>query len=298
MAEMTRREVLVSAAAAALVPQARVAKANMDELATMDATGLAQLLRRREVSALELVDGAIRRIEKLNPRINAVIWERFEKAREEARTALPRGPFTSVPFLTKDSGCTTAGEPETQGSRFLKNHRYTASVTAELANRIRAAGFINLGRTNCPEFATMTTTEPLAWGATHNPWDLTRTPGGSSGGAAAALAALLVPVAHGTDAGGSIRIPAAACGLVGLKGTRGRISSAPGDELTVPLAVQGFLTHSVRDIAACFDFASGPAPGDPTPGVCQLLIIYKTSNRSTPSAADSPAGGATGSMFY
>jgi len=235
----------------------------VNELLTMDATGQAELVRKGEISALELVDGAIRHIEKLNPRINAVIWERFDKARQEARGALPNGPFTGVPFLTKDAGCTTAGEPEGQGSRFLKNHNYTATATAELAKRIRAAGFVNLGRTNAPEFATMTTTEPLAWGPTRNPWDLTRTPGGSSGGAGAAVASLMVPVAHGTDAGGSIRVPASACGVVGLKPTRGRISSAPGDELTVPLAVQGFLTRSVRDAAACLDFAAGPAAGDP-----------------------------------
>ena len=229
----------------------------------MDATGLAELVRRGQVSALELVDAAIRRIEKLNPRINAVIWERFEKARQEVRGALPKGPFTGVPFLTKDLGCTTAGEPESQGSRFLKNHKNTATATAELAKRIRAAGFINLGRTNTPEFATMTTTEPLVWGPTRNPWDVTRTPGGSSGGSGAAVASLMVPVAHGTDAGGSIRIPAAACGVVGLKPSRGRISSAPSDEITAPLAVRGFLTRSVRDTAACLDFAAGPVTGDP-----------------------------------
>jgi amidase len=264
MAEITRRTLLLACAAATVLPQGISANANVDELSTMDATGLAELVRKGKVSALELVDAAIRRIEKLNPRINAVIWERFEKARQEARGALPKGPFRGVPFLTKDVGCTTAGEPESQGSRFLKNHNYTATATAELAKRIRAAGFVNLGRTNAPEFATMTTTEPLAFGPTRNPWDLTRTPGGSSGGTAAAVASLMVPVAHGNDAGGSIRIPAAACGVVGLKPTRGRISSAPGDELTVPLSVQGFLTRSVRDMAACLDFAAGAAPGDPT----------------------------------
>lgn len=213
MTEITRRTVLLGFAAAAL-PQAKGAKENVDELSMMDATGLAELVRKDEVSALELVDAAIRRIEKLNPRINAVIWERFEKARQEARGALPKGPFTGVPFLTKDVGCTTAGEPEFQGSRFLKNHNYTAPATAELAKRIRAAGFINLGRTNAPEFASMTTTEPLAWGPTANPWDVTRTHGGSSGGSAAAVASLMVPVAHGTDAGGSIRIPAVLVALL------------------------------------------------------------------------------------
>ena len=263
MAEITRRTVLLGCGAAAVLPQAKGAKVNADELSTMDATGLAELVRKGEVSALELVDAAIRRIEKLNPRINAMIWERFEKARQEARGALPKGPFTGVPFLTKDVGCTTAGEPETQGSRFLKNHNYTAPATAELAKRIRAAGFVNLGRTNAPEFATMTTTEPLAWGPTRNPWDVTRTPGGSSGGSAAAVASLMVPVAHGTDAGGAVRIPAAACGVIGLKPTRGRISSAPGDEISNPLAVQAFLTRSVRDMAACLDFAAGAVAGDP-----------------------------------
>jgi len=263
MAAITRRTILLACAAAAVLPQAMGTNANVDELSMMDATGLAELVRKGKVSPIELVDAAIRRIEKLNPQINAVIWERFDRARQEARGELPKGPFQGVPFLTKDVGCTTAGEPETQGSRFLKNHNYTATTTAELAKRIRAAGFVNLGRTNVPEFATMTT-EPLAWGPTRNPWDLTRTPGGSSGGAAAAVASLMVPVAHGNDAGGSIRMPAAACGVVGLKPTRGRISSAPGDELTVPLAVQGFLTRSVRDTAACLDFAAGAAPGDPT----------------------------------
>jgi amidase len=212
---------------------------------------------------LELVDAAIRRIEKLNPQLNAVVWERFEKARAEARGSLPGGPFRGVPFLTKDLGCTTEGEPDSQGSRFLKNRRYVSRVTTELARRIRAAGFINLGRTNSPEFGLMGTTEPVAWGPTRNPWDPSRTPGGSSGGSGAAVAALLVPAAHGSDGGGSIRYPAAACGLVGLKPSRGRVSIAPADDFTVPVSVQGFLTRSVRDTAACLDFAAGAAPGDP-----------------------------------
>jgi len=166
MSEITRRGILLGCAAAAVLPQAQAAKANPDELLSMDATAQAELVRKGEISSLELVDGAIRRIEKLNPRLNSVVWERFDKARQEARAALPKGPFTGVPFLTKDAGCTTAGEPEGQGSRFLKNHKYIAPATAELAKRIRAAGFVNLGRTNAPEFATMTTTEPLAWGPT------------------------------------------------------------------------------------------------------------------------------------
>lgn len=232
----------------------------------LDATAQAELVRRREASPLELVDAAIQRIEKVNPQLNAVVWERFEKAREEARSAdLPKGPFSGVPFLTKDLGCTTAGEPDSGGSRFLKENGYIASVTTELARRIRAAGFINLGRTNSPEFGSVPTTEPLAWGPTRNPWDLTRTAAGSSGGSCAAVAALMVPVAHGSDGGGSIRIPSSSCGLVGLKPTRGRVNMWPGSEWISPVSVQGFQTRTVRDLAACMDFASGPLPGDPMP---------------------------------
>ena len=230
----------------------------------MDATAQAELVRRGDVTALELVDAAILRIEKINPLLNAGVWERVEKARDEARSAeVPRGPFMGVPFLTKDLGCGTEGEPDSQGSRFLKNNRSVAQTTTELARRIRAAGFINLGRTNTPEFGSVATTEPLAWGPTRNPWDLTRTPAGSSGGSCAAVAALLTPVAHGSDGGGSIRLPSAACGLVGLKPTRGRISVAPATEWVSPVSVQGFVTRSVRDLAGCMDFASGAAPGDP-----------------------------------
>jgi amidase len=230
----------------------------------LDACAQAELVRHREASPLELVDAAIARIESVNPQLNAVVWERFEKAREEARSPqLPEGPFRGVPFLTKDLGCTTAGEPDSAGSRFLKQNGYIAGVTTELARRIRAAGFINLGRTNTPEFGSVATTEPLAWGPTRNPWDTTRTPAGSSGGSSAAVAALMVPVAHGSDGGGSIRLPAAACGVIGLKPTRGRVNIWPGSELVSPVSVQGFQTRTMRDTAACLDFASGSLPGDP-----------------------------------
>ena len=235
-------------------------------MTTLDATALAELVRHHKASPLELVDAAIQRIQNLNPQLNAVVWERFEKAREEARSAhLPEGPFTGVPFLTKDLGCTTAGEPDSSGSRFLKENGHVASVTTELARRIKAAGFINLGRTNTPEFGAVPTTEPLAWGPTRNPWDLTRTAAGSSGGSCAAVAALMVPVAHGSDGGGSIRLPAAACGLVGLKPTRGRVNIWPSTEWLSPVSVQGFQTRTIRDLAACMDFASGALPGDPMP---------------------------------
>jgi amidase len=235
------------------------------DLSFLDACAQAELVRTKKVSPLELVNFAIATIERLNPSLNAIVWERFEKARDEARGSLPDGPFRGVPFLTKDLGCTTAGEPDSQGSRFLKNNQYMASVTTELARRIRAAGFINLGRTNSPEFGAVATTEPLAWGPTRNPWDTNKTPAGSSGGSCAAVASGMVAIAHGSDGGGSIRLPAAACGLVGLKPTRGRVSMCPGSEWVSPVSVQGFQTRSVRDTAVCLDIASGPAPGDPMP---------------------------------
>ena len=180
-----------------------------DPVAFLDATAQAELVRRGEASPVELVDAAIARIEAVDPTLNAVVIRRFEQARAEAGNA-PDGPFRGVPFLTKDLHCTTAGEPATEGSAFLKNAGYRASVTTSLATRFARAGFVNLGRTNSPELGLVPTTEPVAWGATHNPWDLSRTPGGSSGGSAAAVAAGLVPVAHASDGGGSIRIPAAA----------------------------------------------------------------------------------------
>ena len=254
---MNRRQFIQTAGAAAASAQTH------GQPAALDATAQAEMVRKGKASPLELVNAAIARIEALNPQLNAVIWTRFEKAREEAKSKdLPHGPFRGVPFLTKDLGCTSAGDPEAEGSRFLKNNHYHASVTTEMAARIHRAGFINLGRTNTPEFGAVATTEPAAWGATKNPWDLTRTPGGSSGGSCAAVASLMVPVAHGTDGGGSLRIPASACGLVGLKPTRGRISVSPGTEWVSPISVQGFETRTVRDLAACLDFASGSLPGE------------------------------------
>src|SRR5579871_1423595 len=162
---MNRRQFMQTAGVVAAAAQ------TPSDIARMDATAQAELVRKGKITPLELVDAAIARIEKINPQLNAVIWTRFEKAREEAKSKdLPRGPFRGVPFLTKDLGCTTAGEPESQGSRFLKNNGYKAGYTGELAERIRRAGFINLGRTNTPEFGSLATTEPLAWGATRNPW--------------------------------------------------------------------------------------------------------------------------------
>ena len=233
-------------------------------LAELDAIGSAELVRAGRCSPRELVAAAIGRIEAANPRLNAVVHDRFEQALVEADAVDSSAPFPGVPFLYKDIGAFEAGERATLGMRLLRDRDMLAPFGSNYADRIRAAGFIPLGRTNTPELGLCATTEPQAFGVTRNPWDPSRTPGGSSGGAAAAVAAGLVPVAHGNDGGGSIRIPAAACGLVGLKPSRGRISWGPVLwEADTGLSVEGVLTRTVRDTAALLDVRAGAAPGDP-----------------------------------
>ncbi len=228
----------------------------------LDATALAELVRKREVSALELVDDAIRRCEQVNGKLNAVVTEMFDRARAEARAPLGDGPFAGVPFLMKDFGAEVAGVRFTEGSSFLEN--YIPDVDSELYKRFRQAGLITIGKTNLPELAIGVTTESKFLGPACNPWDPTCTTGGSSGGAGAAVAARIVPMAHGNDVGGSIRIPASCCGLVGLKPTRGRTTLAPhyGD-LLAGYFVEHALTRSVRDSAILLDATHGPAVGDP-----------------------------------
>ncbi|MBM3660566.1 MAG: amidase [Actinobacteria bacterium] len=236
----------------------------MSELEWLDATALADLVRRGEVTPSELVEDAIARIEARNPSLNAVIIPLFEKARAAAAGTLPDGPFRGVPFLLKDCVAHSAGDPYHCGMQVLKDAGYVAPTDTELVRRYRAAGFVIVGKTNLPELASSPTTEPLAYGATHNPWDPDRSPGGSSGGAGAAVAAGMVAVAHGNDMGGSIRIPASACGLVGLKPTRARNSLGPHfGEYWGPTTHEHVLTRSVRDTAAVLDATAGPAPGDP-----------------------------------
>jgi len=234
------------------------------ELAILDGTAQAELVRRGELTALELVDAAIARIEALNPKINAVIIPLFEKAREQARGTLADGPFRGVPLVLKDLTCTSAGDPYHAGMRVLKDEGWVARFDSYLAAKLRAAGFIFVGRTNTPELGPIPTTEPDSYGPTHNPWDLQRTPGGSSGGSAAAVASGMVPLAHGNDGGGSIRIPASCCGLFGLKPSRGRTSLGPelGDSWNGAIA-EHVLTRSVRDSAAVLDAVHGYMPGDP-----------------------------------
>ncbi|HEX8864235.1 MAG TPA: amidase [Lentzea sp.] len=228
------------------------------ELATLDATAQADLVRRGEVSPAELVAAAVGRIEALNPAVNAVI------------TPMPDapppvdGPFAGVPFLVKDLVVEVAGTRFSEGSVFLRDN--VSTQDSLLVTRLRRAGLVLIGKTNTPEFGMVPTCEPALHGATRNPWDLTRSTSGSSGGSAAAVASGMVPMAHGNDLGGSLRFPASACGLFGLKPTRARNPLGPlyGDAVS-GWATDHALTRSVRDSAALLDATSGPAPGDPYP---------------------------------
>src|SRR5258708_24768152 len=185
----------------------------MSELTRLDATGQAELVRGGEVSPTELVESAIGRIEALNPALGAVIPDLSEKAIAAAAGQLPDGPFRGVPMLLKDLACHSAGDPFHEGMAFLKRLRWTESEDQHLAGKFREAGFVFVGKTNTPELGILPTTEPEAYGPTHNPWDRSRSPGGSSGGSAAAVAAGLVPLAHANGGGGSIPLPARHRGL-------------------------------------------------------------------------------------
>ena len=230
----------------------------------MDATAQAELVRTGQVSPADLVEAAVERIERVNPQLDAVLRDRFDAARDEARGDLPDGPFRGVPILLKDLGCHVAGERTDYGTSFLRDADVRWPADSYLAQKFRAAGFVVLGRTNVPEFGTTITTEPAANPPARNPYDTGRSTGGSSGGSAAAVAAGLVPVAHANDGGGSIRIPAAECGLVGLKPTRARVSQGPEvGESWAGATIDGVVTRSVRDTAAVLDAISGPMPGDP-----------------------------------
>jgi amidase len=230
----------------------------------LDATQQAELVRTGQASPAELVDAAITRIEQLDPQLQALVRDRFDAARTEAVGALPDGAFRGVPLLLKDLGCHVAGEPTHYGSRALRDADWRASTTSHLAQAFRAAGFVVLGRTRVPELGTTVTTESTAYGATRNPYDVQRSTGGSSGGSAAAVASGMVAVAHASDGGGSIRIPASACGLVGLKPTRARVSQGPEvGEGWGGATVDGVVTRTVRDTAAVLDAIRMPMPGDP-----------------------------------
>ncbi len=245
-----------------------------------DATALADLVRRGQVHPRELVDAAIERVERLDPALNAVIHRQFERARSDAENVDRGAPFAGVPFLLKDYKGREAGEPYHAGVATLRDLDYRPRTDSRLAVRVRSGGLIPIGRTNVPQLAAMGTTEPMLYGATHNPWDLSRSPGGSSGGSGAAVAARIVPAAHGNDISGSIRIPAAMCGLVGLKPTRGRVVTSDTDPATGMFA-EGVLTRTVRDTAALVDLLSDRSPWWPAPGSTASLRTVLGSDPGT-----------------
>jgi amidase len=235
---------------------------SMSHILDADATELARRVQAREVSATELVEAAIAGIEQVNPQLNAVVHRMYDAARDAAKQPLTHAPFAGVPMVVKDFDGFVQGVPFTASCRFLDG--FVPDHDAEAIARFRRAGLIFLAKTNCPELAIMGTTESEFRGAAHNPWNLAHTTGGSSGGSAALVAARAVPIAHGGDGGGSLRIPASACGVVGLKATRGRIPTGPDMGEGWGGYVQfGVLSRSVRDTAALLDVLSGPMPGDP-----------------------------------
>ena len=235
---------------------------SVTDMTWLDATAQADLVRHGEVSPKDLVEAAITRIEAVNPRLDAVIRTRFDQARAEAAGTLPDGPFRGVPILLKDLGCFVAGEVTAMGLGPLRELAWP--VTSYLAQQFLAAGFVPLGRTNVPELGTTVTTEALSFPPARNPWHTGHSTGGSSGGSAAAVASGMVAVAQAGDGGGSIRIPASACGLVGLKPTRGRVSQGPlVGESWAGSHVDGALTRTVRDAAAVLDAISKRMPGEP-----------------------------------
>jgi len=237
---------------------------NFEEYRSYDAIGLAELVAKRDVTPGELLETALARLDQVNDTLNAVIVDLRDDARRAAREGLPKGPLHGVPFLIKDIGMMMKGVRTCAGSALFRDAA-PALVDSALVASYRAAGFNLFGKTNTPEFGMAAVTEPVAFGVTRNPWNLARTPGGSSGGSAAAVAAGVVPAAHGNDGGGSIRIPAACCGLFGLKPSRGRVSAAPLGDTWGGFAANHTLTRSVRDSALLLDLSCQPVTGDAYP---------------------------------
>lgn len=231
------------------------------EYIEFDLTGLASLIRKKEVSAEEVLEVAIKRIERLDPSINSVCNRMFDEAKQQLRVANSNAPLFGVPFLLKDLRASYAGVPTTSGSPFVS---HTPDFHSVVTQRYMDAGLIILGKTNVPELGLSIDTNNRIFGQTHNPWDLSRSAGGSSGGSAAAVAARLVPAAHASDGAGSIRVPAACCGVFGLKVSRSRVTYAPdsGEEIA-GFSVQHAVTRSVRDSAILLDLVQAPVPGDP-----------------------------------
>lgn len=259
-----------------------------------DAMGLAELIRTGAMSAREAVEQAITRIETHNPTVNAVVGTRFDQARAEVEAGLPSGALTGVPVLVKDLGTEVAGLPSTGGSRLFAEG--LATRDSELVARYKRAGMVVLGTTNTPELGLNPSTEPQLFGPTRNPHDLDRSAGGSSGGSAAAVATGMVSIAHGSDGGGSIRIPASMCGLFGMKPSRGRITGSPDPgTLAAPVSVHHALTTTVRDSALLLDVSAGPLPGEafgaPTPAGTFLQATTRDPGRLRIGVATTQRGG-------
>jgi amidase len=254
-------------------------------LSDLDATAQAALVARGELKPRELVDAAIARIERDNSALGAVVVPLFERARERADRA-PHGPFRGVPILIKDILASIEGVVYTGGIEPLRKAGYRSPVTSHLVATLERAGFVIVGKSNTSELGIVPSAEPPAWPPAKNPYDLTRSPGGSSGGSAAAVAAGMVPVGHANDGGGSIRIPASCCGLFGLKPSRGRVSLAPSfGDVNGGLVAEHVVARSVRDSAAILDLIAGAVPGDPYAAPAQLhpyvneLVASKTQLR-------------------
>lgn len=232
------------------------------EYGSYDGFGLAGLVAKKKIKPSELMDEAIARAEALNPMLNAIVFKDYERARQLAKARPAKGAFSGVPFLLKDIGAFAQGLQSRQASRFIPEFRHQSD--SYLAQKFKAAGLIIFGVTNVPEFGLVASTESKLYGPARNPWNLAHSTGGSSGGSAAAVAAGIVPLAHANDGGGSIRIPAGACGLVGLKPSRGRLSHGPEFGTALDgLANDLVVSRSVRDTAAALDAVRGYMPGDP-----------------------------------
>ena len=269
---MSRRDVVATGAGAVVLGMTTKAKAaprlRVSPLDTHDALGVAEEVRQRKVSPTELLEDAIERAEAFHPRFNFMAQRHYDLARTAIAKGLPQGPFTGVPWLLKDLNTYVAGEVTENGSRFYRGER--ATVTSELVLRSQRAGFVIFGKTTAPEFGLTATTENKLTGDTRNPWNPAHIAGGSSGGAAVAVSTRVIPAAHATDGGGSIRIPASCCGLFGLKPSRGRIPMGPTrTEGWGGLSAHHAITHTVRDSAAIMDATHGPELGSrysaPTP---------------------------------
>ncbi len=262
MSDFSRRQFLGTSAAVLALPRFGFGASGFSEYLEFDALGLADLVRRNEISPVDLLDAAITRVEAIDPQINAVVTRMYDEARATIENGIPDGPFAGVPFLLKDLGAIYRGVRTTFGSRLFD--QFLPEYDDELVRRYKAAGLVTMGRTNTPEFGLNASTESVLLGACRNPWDTTRSSGGSSGGSGAAVAARMVPIAHASDGGGSIRIPSSCCGVFGMKPSRGRQPTGPdAGEQWEGFATDHAVSISVRDNAAMLDATSAPETGAP-----------------------------------